>query len=413
MRIRLFFVYATIFSTTLLLGCRAQSIKTVSPNLQRSSTSSVSATTPTASFPEINVKLEPVIVPSKPFDGSLLKPTEWKNIPWQKDNLNEAWPAWLLGCQTLKYQSAWANVCMKALAMNQPDTQAIQQYFQAHFNVYQTTNTDGTQTGLITGYYEPLLRGSRIKTAQYAVPLYKKPLDLLAIDDPLQPTNKRLRGRLEGGRMANYYSRAEIEATPSPLAGQELLWVDDAVEAFFLQVQGSGLVTLDNGEQIHVGYADQNGQTYNSIGRLLVQRGELTLEKASMQSIKEWVAKNPTKSRELFDANPSYVFFKELPHGLPGPIGGLGVPILAERVVAIDPKYIPLGAPIFLSTTEPNSNAPLNRLMMAQDTGGAIKGGVRADFFWGAGDVAGRKAGAMKQMGKIWLLLPKNFTFTP
>ena len=178
-------------------------------------------------------------------------------------------------------------------------------------------------------------------------------------------------------------------------------------------MQGSGKIALDNGEQVHIGYADQNGQTYNSIGRLLVQRGELTLEKASMESIKEWVAKNPSKSRELLDANPSYVFFKELPAGLVGPIGALGVPLVAERTVAVDAKYIPLGSPVLLSTTEPNSNTPLIRLMLAQDTGGAIKGGVRADYFWGAGDAAGKKAGAMKQQGKVWLLLPKDFPLTP
>ncbi len=404
MRFRLLLIFVMAL---LLLACRAQPIKTSPP-------SHLPEIPPTATLPEIKpvVKPEPTLpIASKPFDGSLLKPIVWQDFSWQQDRVVEAWPAWLLGCKTLQFQSAWQRVCAQAFAMNQPDSRTIEQYFEANFNVYQTSNIDGTQTGQITGYYEPLLRGSRTKTAQYNIPLYKKPLDLVTIDDPAQPTNKRLRGRLENGRMANYYTRAEIEATPSPLTGQELLWVDNAVEAFFLQVQGSGLVTLDNGEQVHVGYADQNGHTYNSIGRLLVQRGELTLDKASMQSIKEWVAKNPEKSRELLDANPSYVFFKELPPGLPGPIGALGVPILAERVVAIDPKYIPLGAPLFLSTTEPNSNAPINRLMMAQDTGGAIKGGVRADFFWGAGETAGKKAGAMKQQGKIWLLLPKDFVF--
>jgi len=172
------------------------------------------------------------------------------------------------------------------------------------------------------------------------------------------------------------------------------------------------LIQLDNGEQVHVGYADQNGQAYQSIGRLLIERGELTADKASMQGIKNWARNNLDKLRDLLNSNPSYVFFRELPAGLPGPLGALGVPILAERAVAIDPRYVPLGAPVFLATTYPNSNKPLNRLMMAQDTGGAIKGGVRADFFWGAGFEAGRQAGAMKQRGKIWVLLPKEFQFT-
>jgi membrane-bound lytic murein transglycosylase A len=162
---------------------------------------------------------------------------------------------------------------------------------------------------------------------------------------------------------------------------------------------------------MHVGYADQNGQAYNSIGRVLVERGELTLDQASMQGIKNWAKNNPTKLRDLLNANPSYVFFRELPSGLSGPLGALGVPLTAERSVAIDPKYIPLGAPLLLSTTEPNSTKLLNRMMVAQDTGGAIKGGVRADFFWGAGDAAGKQAGSMKQSGKIWVLLPIEFQF--
>jgi len=170
-------------------------------------------------------------------------------------------------------------------------------------------------------------------------------------------------------------------------------------------------VQLENGEQIHVGYADQNGQSYNSIGRILIERGELTSATASMNGIKNWARNNPSKLRELLNSNPSYVFFRELPIGLPGPLGALGVPILGERSVAIDPKFVPLGAPVFLSTTEPNSSKPIKRLVVAQDTGGAIKGGVRADFFWGAGFEAGAKAGAMKQTGKIWVLLPKEFIF--
>ncbi|MBC7697219.1 MAG: MltA domain-containing protein, partial [Bacteroidia bacterium] len=208
-----------------------------------------------------------------------------------------------------------------------------------------------------------------------------------------------------------YYTRADIEMDASPIKGREFIYIDDIIDVFFLQIQGSGLVQLDSGEQVHVGYADQNGQTYNSIGRLLIERGELTLATASMQGIKNWARNNPTKLKDLLNSNPSYVFFRELPAGLPGPLGALGVPILAERTVAIDAKFVPLGAPVFLSTTEPNSAKPLKRLMMAQDTGGAIKGGVRADFFWGSGFDAGAKAGAMKQSGKIWVLLPKNFVF--
>jgi len=285
--------------------------------------------------------------------------------------------------------------------------------------VYSATNQDGTDTGMITGYYEPMLKGSRTKSSQYPYPLYRQPNDLVTVElGDVYPElkNKRVRGKLvgnkqEGQKIVPYLTRAEIEATPAPLAGSELLWINDIIDGFFLQIQGSGLVKLDSGENIHVGYANQNGQTYNSIGRLLVDRGELTLDQASMQGIKNWASNNMAKLRDLLNSNPSYVFFKELPAGLPGPLGALGVPISAERSVAIDPKFIPLGAPLFLSTTQPNSMMPLKRLMVAQDTGGAIKGGVRADFFWGAGEIAGKQAGAMKQVGKIWVLLPKDFQF--
>jgi membrane-bound lytic murein transglycosylase A len=167
---------------------------------------------------------------------------------------------------------------------------------------------------------------------------------------------------------------------------------------------------LENGEQIHVGYADQNGQPYQSIGKLLIDRGELTTDKASMQGIKDWARRNLDKLRDLLNSNPSYVFFRELPNGLSGPLGALGVPLAAERSIAVDARYIPLGAPVFLSTTFPNSAKPLQRLVLAQDTGGAIKGAVRADFFWGAGIDAGRQAGAMKQQGRMWVLLPKGYT---
>jgi len=169
-------------------------------------------------------------------------------------------------------------------------------------------------------------------------------------------------------------------------------------------------VELENGEIMRVGYAEQNGHPYKSIGKLLVDRGELALEKASMQGIKAWGQKNPKKLNELLRQNPSYVFFRELPVGLPGPLGALGVPLTAGRSLAIDPRSIPQGAPVFLATTWPDSDKQLQRLMIAQDTGGAIKGGVRADFFWGFGPDAGNQAGKMKQSGKMWVLMPSGYT---
>ncbi|MDG1445394.1 MAG: MltA domain-containing protein, partial [Methylophilaceae bacterium] len=288
-------------------------------------------------------------------------------------------------------------------------------YLAEYFDVYQANNVDGSTTGLITGYYQPLLNGSRTPSEKYPYPLYQEPKDLITVelaDAYPELKYKRIRGRLEGKKLVPYRARAQIDVTPSPLAGDELFWIDNLVDVFFLQIQGSGVVKLENGERVQVGYANQNGLPYQSIGRLLVERGELTLDKASMQGIKNWAIKNPEKLQTLLNSNPSYVFFRELPVGLSGPLGALSVPIQAERSVAIDRRFIPLGAPIFLSTTEPNSSKPLKRLMFAQDTGGAIRGGVRADFFWGAGDAAGQKAGSMKQQGEIWVLLPKGFELT-
>ncbi|MFM9835089.1 MAG: murein transglycosylase A [Methylophilaceae bacterium] len=352
---------------------------------------------------------------AKIADYSLLKMVKWEEIDGlQEDNLSAAWPAWQQSCSTLINKAQWQAACTAAKSMTKPSSADVIAYLTNYFDVYSANNVDGTNTGMITGYYEPILKGSRKKSEQNPYPLYRQPKDLISVElSDVYPDlkYKRVRGKLLGTKLVPYNTRAEIEANPSPLAGSELLWVNDIIDVFFLQIQGSGLVQLDNGEEAHVGYADQNGHPYNSIGRILIDQGELTADQASMQGIKTWVKNNPTKLRDLLNTNPSYVFFKELPAGLPGPIGALGVPISAERSVAIDPKFVPLGAPIFLSTTEPNSANPLKRLMVAQDTGGAIKGGVRADFYWGSGDVAGAKAGAMKQSGKIWVMLPKGFKF--
>ncbi len=198
-------------------------------------------------------------------------------------------------------------------------------------------------------------------------------------------------------------------------SGKELLWLDDPVEAFFVQVQGSGRVQFPDGSGVRIGYADQNGLPYRSIGRVLIDRGELTLETASMQGIKAWGRQHPDRLPALLDENPSYVFFREVAahansadSGIDGPIGAIGVPLAAGRAIAVDPRFLPLGAPIFLATTEPLSNVPLRRLVLAQDTGGAIRGALRVDFFWGSGDDAGRSAGRMNQTGSMWLLWPKG-----
>ena len=354
------------------------------------------------------------VLPAKPLESvSHLRASNWDAVPgWRDDNPQLAWNAFLTGCGTLKHQPAWRSICTVALALEQPARDTLLRFFEVNFTPYQVVNPDGSDNGLTTGYYEPLLHGSRTRSARYRYPVYGVPDDIVVIDlGKLYPELKymRLRGRLEGRRVVPYFDRAQIEAGAAPLAGREILWVEDPVELFFLHIQGSGRVRLESGETIMLGYAEQNGHPYRSIGRLLIDRGELTLEQASMQGIKAWARRNPARLQDLLNNNPSYVFLHELPAGLSSPPGTLGVPLTAGRSIAVDPRYIPLGAPVFLATTMPNSNQPLRRLMLAQDTGGAIRGAVRADFFWGFGNEAGILAGAMRQRAKMWVLLPNDY----
>lgn len=347
-------------------------------------------------------------------DYGLLKKSDWSAIEssFESDNVLLTWTAWLRSCSVLKQKDTWKKVCDLADDIKEPSDENIKNYFKKYFNLYSATNMDGSDTGTITGYYQPILKGSKVKTSHYKVPLYTTPKDLITVDlSDVYPElkSKRLRGKLAGNKLIPYLSRAEIDGQGSPLAGNEIVWVEDPVEAFFLEIQGSGIIQFDNGEAMQIGYADQNGYPFKAIGSTLVQKKEITMAEASMEGIKNWARKNITKLREFLNMNASYVFFRKLPNDLPGPIGALGVSIEAERSVAIDPKFIPLGAPVFLSTTQPNTSEPLERLMVAQDTGGAIRGGVRADFYWGSGDEAGRKAGSMKQQGKIWTLLPRDY----
>lgn len=341
-------------------------------------------------------------------------PVQWSDLTgWREDDLRPAWQAFLQSCNALKNRPLWQETCIAASFLHSADNDSLRNFFEKNFTPYRIVSTDGSEEGLVTGYYEPLLRGSRQSSQRYRYPLYAAPDELLIIDlGELYPELKdlRLRGRLDGRKVVPFYSRADIMNNPAILNGYELLWVDDEVELFFLQIQGSGRIELDTGETIKIGFADQNGYPYNSIGRILVQQGELPLEKASMQGIKQWGQQNPDKLPALLQQNARFVFFRELPGDLSGPIGALGVPLTAGRSIAIDPRSIPQGAPVFLATTWPNSSKPLNRLMVAQDTGGAIKGGIRADFFWGYGPEAGNQAGKMKQQGKMWILMPHGYT---
>ena len=338
-------------------------------------------------------------------------------VGWAEDDLRQAWPAFIASCDVLGKRAVWKEVCASAVMVNAEDVTEVRNFFEGQFIPHVVNNADGSMSGTVTGYYEPLLRGSRTRNGKYQIPLFRVPEDLLTIDlSAVYPElkNMRLRGRVVGNKVVPYFSRAEITDKNS-LAGKELVWVDNAVEAFFLQIQGSGRVYLEETQEtIRVAYGDQNGHPYKSIGRFLVERGDLKLEQASAQGIAAWAAANPSRVQELLNVNPSVVFFKEekLTAASKGPKGALGVPLTAQRSIAIDAQFIPLGVPVFLSTTQPNSDLPLRRLMLAQDTGGAIRGAVRADFFWGFGAEAGERAGKMKQVGSMWVLLPKALAKT-
>jgi len=341
-----------------------------------------------------------------------MTPVSFDALPgWRQDDLRQAWPAFLSSCRVLAKKAEWKGACAASGRVDARDNAAIRSYFETYFVPQQMRTPDGADTGLVTGYYEPMLRGSRTRGGAFQTPLYRVPDDLVTVDlGSVYPNlkNMRLRGRLAGKTVVPYATRAEIER--APLKGKELVWVDDPVEAFFLEVQGSGRVQIaETGETVRIAFADQNGHPYKVIGRWLVEQGELPADGVSAQSIKAWIAANPARRQELLNVNPSYIFFKEerLPDASVGPKGALGVPLTAERSVAVDPSIVPLGAPLFLATTHPATEAPLQRLMLAQDTGGAIRGPVRADFFFGFGGHAAEYAGRMKARGAVWVLLPK------
>lgn len=349
----------------------------------------------------------PVVAPAAPFAVS-----KWEMLPdWQTTDLQPAWVAFMQSCRALKNKPAWQTICARANELTQPDNAALHAFFEEGFTPYQVFNPDGSAQGLITGYYEPKLAGSRVRTARFRYPLYAVPDDLLSIDlSEVYPQLKdlRLRGRLQGKRVVPYYNRGEIDDGKAALQGRELFWVDNAIDLFFLQIQGSGRIELPDGSLVKVGYAEQNGFPYISIGKKLIEAGELKPEQASMQGIKDWAGQHPDRLNALLAQNPSYVFFRELPNQLTAPLGALGVPLTDAYSIAVDARTIPLGAPVFLATTYPETSEPLNRLMQAQDTGGAIKGAVRADFFWGFGEQAGVQAGRMRQSGQMWVLFPKG-----
>jgi len=307
-----------------------------------------------------------------------------------------AWPAWLASCRALTapprpHRQAWLNVCQTAQELAPQRGEQVRDFFARSMDQYQVLALEAgdpplRDSGLMTGYYEPQLEGRRERGGAFVVPVYRLPAPV-----PGAP-------------------RAQLEASGA-LRGQELLWLQDPIEAFFLEVQGSGRVRLGpDGPWLRVAYAGSNGQPYRSIGRWLVEQGELTAQQASMASITEWARAHPARLRELLDQNPRVVFFRAQPLTGPdaGPVGTLGVPLTPGVSVAVDPRYLPLGAPLLLSArTQDASDLPLPaRPVLAQDTGGAIRGPLRVDWYWGQGAAAGEIAGRQRQVGSVRLLVP-------
>jgi len=357
-------------------------------------------------------------------------PVTYGALPgWANDDMQSVWKAFINNCKGLMRPVAggltmparatprvWQPVCAAAQQQGldaQADTASVRRFIEQHLQPWRVLDAAGKPArNTVTGYYEPLVQAARQRGGEYQWPLYEAPDDLLTIDlGDVYPelAGKRVRGKLQGNRVVPYDTRAEIaaDAARQPPA---IVWVNDPVEAFFLQIQGSGRAQLPDGTMIRLAYADHNGRPYASIGQWLVNQGELTLSQASMANIKAWATRNPHRVQEMLNANPAMVFFREeaITDADLGPKGAYGIPLAARRAIAVDPTFVPLGSPVFLSTTMPGSNEPLRRLVFAQDTGAAIKGAARADFYWGFGDDAGALAGRMKQPGDMWVLWPKG-----
>ena len=316
---------------------------------------------------------------------------------WESDDHAKAFEIFKHSCKQLRHKTLFANTCHEALV----SSLAPKVFFETYFTPFKALQ----QEGLATGYFEPSLKGSRVKSEQYPYPIYGVPHDMMHIELPkAYALNKPLRGRIEGNKIVPYFSRETINTTD--INATPLCYVDDRIERFFLQVQGSGQVALDDNTTLYLGYGDQNGHPYYSIGKEMINKGYLSKDEVSLQSIRAYLEAHPEHVDEILHANPSFVFFKEREGGVSG---SLGYPLVPERSIAVDRENIPLGTPVFISTSEPLTHEPFEHLMFAHDTGGAIKGEVRIDIFFGAGEMAREKAGLMQAPLRLWVLIPNDF----
>jgi membrane-bound lytic murein transglycosylase A len=328
---------------------------------------------------------------------------------WADDDHAAAFRAYLNSCRKASRDDA---VCTAALACDASvDREAARAFFETHF---QPHAIEGGTPGFVTGYYEPEVNGARTRDARFSIPVYGRPDDLvtLASDTERARFNDRITGFRDTaeGRVP-YFTRAEIEAGALEGRGLELLYLDDRIELFSMQVQGSGLVHLDDGASVRLTYAGKNGHPYASIARLLVERNALAADEIDMKQVKAWLRADPMRGRALMQENRSYVFFRELSEdeGRDGPLGAEGVALTPGRSLAVDTAYTPLGTPVFVMAPGlENADAPFQRLMIAQDVGSAIRGEQRGDIFWGTGEAAGAVAGRTRHAARFRILLPKR-----
>lgn len=347
--------------------------------------------------------------------GVRLSSAQWTDLPgWSQDSFAGVWQAFRRDC-TARLPSALAAVCARAVSVPQGDPQAQRAFVEREFAPWQIQASGGSDAGLITGYYEPVLHGSLTRNGPYVVPVWGLPTDLV----PRTPGADGVSGGrvswVDGQqRVLPYWSRAQIQTDPAvqtALDRRTVVWLDSAVDALFLQVQGSGLVRLPDGQTLRLSYAGTNGWPYKSVGRWLLDTGRVK-GTVTMSTIRAWAQMHPDEVPEMLASNPRVVFFSAALDTDPqrGPIGALGVPLTAMRSIAVDKRAIALGLPVWLSTSQPYDGSrppqPLNRLVFAQDVGSAITGTVRADLFTGTGDAAGELAGRMQWPGRMWVLLP-------
>lgn len=329
--------------------------------------------------------------------------TQFENLPtWQEQDFQKSLEVFQSTCAYSKRYAMFQEVCTKA--KKAVDAKA---FFENNFQAFYLLNKQEKKEGLITGYFEPLLKGSRVKSERFAYPVYGVPKDLITVRlEGIYPElrHKRLLGRLKGNELRPYFSREEIER--EGIKAEVLCYVDNKVDLFFLQVQGSGKVQLEDGSVINVGYAAQNGRRYTSIGKYFLEKKLISRENLGLESIQTFLEENEAMQDTILNLNKSYVFFKESKQGA---TGALGLELFATHSLATDKRVIPLGSPVFMQTTHPVSKKAINKLMFAHDVGGAIKGAVRADFFWGFGQEAKKAASDMKAKGKLVILLPNEF----